>query len=77
MLRHAQHDMVEWLLPSFFQRLHQQLLRHIRVRFAFGGAGDLSHEPLDDGLFASEELFHFLGIVAQDFFDGFLNKSCI
>ena len=58
-------------------RLRQQLLRHIRVGFAFGGAGDLSHEPLDDGLFASEELFHFFWIIAQDFFDGFLNETCV
>jgi len=29
----------EQLLPSLFQRFEHQFLRHIRVGFAFGGAG--------------------------------------
>ena len=41
------------LLPSLLQPLEHQLLRHVRVGFAFGDTGDLSHEPSGDGLFAS------------------------
>lgn len=33
------------LLPSLLQPFQHQFPRHIRVSFAFGGAGNLTHEP--------------------------------
>jgi len=69
--------LISRLVSLLLQRFEQQLSCHRGVSLAFRGAGNLSHKPLQKGLFARKILLDFFGIRAKDFTDRFLDKSFV
>ena len=57
--------------------LHVLASSTIGICLAFGGAGDLSHEPLHECVLAGVIFIHFLGIIVQYFGNCFKNKTFI